>query len=153
MMTIRVRKTTPIEPESGFQNLAIRVNQLMAAWGFRERPQKGSVSWLAPPSVAEGRQTMFKLCHFGANEWAFAVRQEFAEGNIKLKSVDWPVRFSIPPQAEIGFVGFPVQDDDASVSRVERLLKHTGLPTTAVRENATQVLENFDRQLDDLDKS
>lgn len=153
MITIRVRKTTPIEPNSGFQHLASRVVLLMATWGFRERTQRSSVSWLAPSSVADGRQTIFKLCHFGKEEWVFAVREEFVKGNIKLKLIEWPVRFSIPPQPEIAFVGFPVKDDDTSIIRVERLLKHTGLPMTAVRENAVQVLKDFDRQLDNLDKS
>jgi hypothetical protein len=131
-------RTVPTDGDDTYQGLDTKITTLMARWGFARKGHDGSTSWLATtksPKVATtkspevymgpSRETLFKLAYYGPDKpIRFGVRKGFAKVVGELKKIKaWPLTFAVPPQHQVEFVGFEVQDDAASLERVEKVLK------------------------------
>lgn len=125
---MRSPRTVPVRGDKTFTDLVQKINQLMARWGFRLKMHKGSASWLGLPNTQWVNETIWKLAYYGRNNMAFGGREEFLAESEKLASIQWPLKFGVPPHSQVAFVGFRITDEKSAVERVERLLRALGEP-------------------------
>jgi len=147
------RRTVPIRNNEEFRLLAGKINALLVHGGYVQRTHEGSASWLGLANTKWHKETVFKLCHYGAGDMAFGVRRGFVEASApKLGQTKWPIRFGVPPRTDVEFWGFLVRDDDSSWKRIRRVLQGLG---TAVEsgDGGTDYQtreKKFDASLDSL---
>jgi hypothetical protein len=127
MITI-TRKTGRPEGDADFEYLAARIDASLSNAGYRCRRREGSISWGGTTTASEPPQVLFKFCFYHPGDMTFGVRKDFAAGHDKLRSVKWAVEFGVPPRTDIEFCGLPVTNDEASITRLERILIALGIP-------------------------
>ena len=101
------RRTVPINGNEEFLSLAKKIDDLLVLGGHQRRNHEGSMSWLGLANTKWHKDTVFKLCFYGAADMAFGVRRNFLEATApKLAAAKWPHKFGVPPRTAVEFWGF-----------------------------------------------
>jgi hypothetical protein len=128
------RRTRRHNRDEAFFSLANAVGGLVLQLPltFHYQPYEGSVSWLgsaqdSPYYLGQSSDfTIWKLCFYGIDDFAFGVRRLFADQfNSLCLLPNWDRVFQVPPhyRTDQWFVGFPVRDDEESVERVLQVVQ------------------------------
>ena len=148
------RRTVPVGDNEEFRLLAGKINGLLIYCGYVQRTHEGSASWLGLANTKWHKETVFKLCHYGADDMAFGVRRSFVEASApKLSQTKWPIKFGVPPRTDVEFWGFLVRDGEPSWKRIRRVLQGLGVLAESAGSGPTDYHareKEFDESLDSL---
>ncbi len=148
-------QSRPIDNDPQFLTILDAINPLLARHGYPLVSYKGSASWRAGATDPNrSTETYFKLIYRGRGKpFIFGIRKDFASEIEKLRSLRWPLVFSVMPNTEVPFVGFEFPPDEAELAmrRVEKILKALPEPDPRLAiplHNSS--IADFDKQLDEL---
>jgi hypothetical protein len=142
---MQVLRTVPFEGVTQVEKLARELDRIISRWGFRERVQTGSVSWVT--RAGRSFHTFFKLVHLGGGMMQFGLSKPVVRQNEKLKRVDWPTEFAVLPKARVVFVGFRIANDRSAINRVRMIMNAFGEPQVESKRPKPYD-EEADRRLD-----
>ena len=145
------RRPVCFEGDDNFAAVAARIDVLLSGSGCRRRSQVGSISWVGKSGPEQKQNTLVKLVSYGPGDIVFGVRSELVAGCERLGGLDWPVPFVVPPHVGTTFCGLRVSTDEASIARVERVLRALGILRAAAENVDYQRKQTqLDQALDDL---
>jgi len=148
-------QSRPIDNDPQFLTILDAINPLLARYGFPLVSYKGSASWRAGTTdPTRSTETYFKLIYRGRGKpFIFGIRKDFASEIGKLRSLRWPLEFSVMPNTEVPFVGFefPPDEADLATQRVVKILRALPEPDPrlAIPLHDSSIAD-FDKQLDEL---
>jgi hypothetical protein len=123
----RLHRVPPGDPD--FMDLLQKVTALIPP-RFGGVLYEGNASWLGaedddvPLLGPSDDLTIWKLCFYGSEDYAFGLRVPYASHFVGLPALHlWDRIFQVPPHGHVDFIGFEVGNDTLSLNRIALVVR------------------------------